>query len=303
MKILFISREKIFGGVSTIVHNQGQSLIDKGENVKYFLISGSGFIGYLKSIKKLFKLRKNYDIFHAHYSLTGFIVALSFCRPIVVSLMGSEAHSSFAHKFFTWFFSMFIWSKTIVKSRIIREKIGINNCSIIPNGVDIEKFKPIERYIAQQKLCWDNNKKHILFASDPERPEKNYQLAKKSIDLLDDSNIKTHFIRNIPNDQLYIYYSACNVLLLTSLWEGSPNVIKEGMSCNAKIISTNVGDVKELFGNTKGLTIVDYSPENIANALKKAIMTNDRSEGRSRIVELKLDSNSIADSLITEYNK
>ncbi|MBS4014228.1 MAG: glycosyltransferase [Bacteroidetes bacterium] len=303
MRILFISREKKAGEVSIIIHNQGHSLVSKGVAVSYYPISGSGFIGYIKSIKQLFNIRKSYDIFHAHYSLTGFIVALAFCKPTVVSLMGSEVYSHFAIKYLIRVFAKFIWSKTIVKSKKIKDELKIKSCSVIPNGVDLGKFKPIERYVAQQKLGWDYNKKHILFASDPDRFEKNYPLAKSSIDLLSSCDIEIHFIKNKPNEKLYLYYSACNVLLLTSLWEGSPNVIKEGMACNAQIVSTDVGDVKELFGYTYGLAIVDNSPKNIANALLKAISMNNRSEGRNRIVELGIDSSSIADSLIYEYNK
>ncbi len=43
---------------------------------------------------------------------------------------------------------------------------------------------------------------------------------------------------------------ASDVLLLTSYWEGSPNVIKESMACNLPIISVDVGDVKEVISGT-----------------------------------------------------
>ena len=38
--------------------------------------------------------------------------------------------------------------------------------------------------------------------------------------------------------------NACDVALLTSIHEGSPQFIKEALACNRPIVSTDVGDVR-----------------------------------------------------------
>lgn len=303
MKVLFISRGNSKGEISPIIQNQGLSLIDKGLDISYFTINGKGVKGYFKSLKQLFHLRNKYDIFHAHYSFTAIVSSLSLCKPLVVSLMGSEAHSTFIVKYVIKFFSKYVWTETIVKSQAMSCLLKLSQISIIPNGVNLNRFKQVESHIAKDILGWNKNKKHILFASDPARYEKNYPLAEAAVKLIDLVDIEIHFIKNIPNENLYLYFSACDVLLLTSLWEGSPNVIKEGMACNALIVSTDVGDVKELFGNTKGLQVVNYSPQNIAKAIDFAISTGGSSEGRARIVNLGMSSEDIANRIISVYNK
>ncbi|MFW5983504.1 MAG: glycosyltransferase, partial [bacterium] len=88
--------------------------------------------------------------------------------------------------------------------------------------------------------------------------------------------------------------------------EGSPNVIKEAMACNKPIVSTNVGDVEWLFGNTEGCYLSDFNPENFAKQLEKAICfseTKGETKGRDRIIELKLDASSVAKKITEVYRE
>ena len=102
------------------------------------------------------------------------------------------------------------------------------------------------------------------------------------------------------------YYSAADVVLLTSVTEGSPNVIKEAMACNCPIVSTDVGDVREVLGNTEGCYISGLDPVEVAEKTKKALefsYTKGRTKGRQRIIELGLDSESIAKKIVEVYKK
>jgi len=65
-----------------------------------------------------------------------------------------------------------------------------------------------------------------------------------------------------------------SVFVLSSYNEGSPNVIKEAMACNIPVISTDVGDVKEIIHNVEGCYITSFNPEDLANKIKKVISLN-----------------------------
>jgi teichuronic acid biosynthesis glycosyltransferase TuaC len=301
MKVLFVSSGNSSNGISPIILNQGTSLQNQGASVAYFTIKGKGIIGYLKAIPKLQKfIKKNkFDIIHAHYSLSAFVATLSGAKPLVVSLMGSDVKSKKYFKLFIKLFNKFSWAKMIVKSEDMKLSLGIKEVKIIPNGVDFERFQPIDKIIALKETGWDNTKKHVLFAANPKRYVKNFKLAKNAFDLLNRSDIDLHFLNEVPNVQLPFYFNAADVVLLTSLWEGSPNVIKEAMACNRPIVSTDVGDINNLIGKTEGCYISSLDPKDIMIKIKKAVNHKLDTNGREDVKHLK--SNEISQKIINLY--
>jgi len=304
MKVLFVSSGNSEFGISPIIKNQGESLRKNGIDLDYFTIKGKGIKGYLKNIAILKKYLKthHYDIIHAHYSFSAMVASLAGAAPLIVSFMGSDVQANIFWKLMIRLFSNVSWCKTIVKSSRMKNDIGISNVVVIPNGVDLGRFKVIEKDVAKRKIGY-NNKRHIIFVSDPDRYEKNYQLAKSSFDLLKHDNIELDTIYNIINDLMPYYYCGADLLLLTSLWEGSPNVIKEAMACNLPIVSTDVGDVKEIIGDTEGCFICSYDPKDVAEKIKMALEFGKRTNGRERIKKLDLDSDSIAKKIIIVYEE
>ena len=302
MKVLFVSSGNSKAGISPIVRGQGESLKRKGIDLDYFTIVGKGTKGYLKNIPRLRKFlrTKSYDLIHAHYSLSAIVASLSCKLPMVVSLMGSDVHMGFFWKSIIKTFYRFRWDATIVKSAGMKKSISLNNAIVIPNGVDFGLFKSIEKDIAKIKVGFNDKRRHIIFVANPKRPEKNYQLAKRAVELIDDS-VELNAVSNVDQNIIPYYMNAADILLLTSLWEGSPNVIKEAMACNCPIVSTDVGDVKEVIGKTEGCYICSYDLEAVADKIKKALDFGRRTDGREKIKHLEV--NVIAQKIIQIYEQ
>ena len=308
MKVLFVSSGNSRFGISSIVKAQVESLKKNGIELDYFTIKGKGFKGYFKNILPLSKYLKNnkFDIIHAHYSLSAYVASLAGAKPLVVSLMGSDVQKKYFGCIILKLFYRIFWNSLIVKSNSMKERVGIKKCFIIPNGINFEKFKEIDKKIAKEKINFNLQKKHIIFVANPDRYEKNFKLAKKVFDLLKDKNVELNVICEVPYGVIPYYMNAADVLLLTSLWEGSPNVIKEAMACNCPIVSTDVGDVKEVIANTEGCYISSFDPEDVADKIKMALVfaeEENRTNGRKRIIELGLDTETIANKIIDVYKK
>jgi glycosyltransferase involved in cell wall biosynthesis len=163
-------------------------------------------------------------------------------------------------------------------------------------------FKPMPKELARAQLNLPLEKKLVLFAG-AARPEKRLDIIGKSISLLkkNDDLIDLVIVSNQPHFMVSTYMNACDVLVLVSTAEGSPNVIKEAMACNLPIVSTDVGDIVDIIGSTKGCYICDGSPEDVAANLTNALRLNKRTDGRRRILSLSLDSSTITERIIKIY--
>lgn len=303
MKILFLSGSASNGTFNTLAKRQGESIARNGVNVKYYTIAGKGWIGYLKEVSLLRKYLKShrYDLIHAHYSFSGFLATLSSNLPIVVSMMGSDVFTNNS----AWvpiirFFAKFSWKATIVKSNGMHLVLNVPEAYVVPNGVDFNIFSPIDQIDAIERVRF-NDKKHIIFASNPSRPEKNYDLAKEAVAILGEEDVELNIVSGIPFKIMPCYMNAADVLLMTSLWEGSPNVIKEAMACNCPIVSTDVGDVREILGKTNGCYISSFDPKDIADKLRIALDFGGKTEGKKNIKHLEI--NTVAKKIISIYEE
>lgn len=311
MKVLFVSSGNK-GKFNPIIYAQQKSLESAYGQfliIDNYLIEGKGVLGYLKNVKSLKNVLKNnsYDIIHSHFSFSGIVVSIAGRKPVIASLMGSDVNKNKLYRLIAGIFVRFFWSHTIVKSNDMAKHFPEKKVTVIPNGVDISKFKPINRQKACEALGWDISKIHILFAANPIRKEKNFELTEAAVNIVSKkhNNLMLHVLDNVPNEDIPKYMNASDIVVLSSKWEGSPNVIKEAMACNRPIVCTDVGDVSWLFGNEEGHFLSSHNVKDFSKKLEECIRFSKRNKatnGRSRIIELKLDSDSVAKRIKALYD-
>ncbi|MCD4666011.1 MAG: glycosyltransferase [Bacteroidales bacterium] len=315
MKVLFVSSGNSKDGISPLVYNQGESLKKSGIILDYFTIEGTGVTGYLSNLLRLRKhiKKNNFDIIHAHYTYSGLLCLLSFIRkPIVLSVMGCDAYGDFdfnGKRLPSYYLIMLLtqiiqpFMKTIiVKSNNINKYIYLKKKSyLVPNGVNFNLFKPKDSLSSRKKLNLPADKKIVFFLADSEDPRKNYKLMKQASGLFTKKDIEVINPYPINNKIVPDYLNACDVFVLTSFNEGSPNVIKEAMACNCPVVSTDVGDVKEVISGTDGCYLTSFDPKDVADKIENALTFNKRTNGRENIKHL--EASVIADKIINIYKR
>jgi len=191
-------------------------------------------------------------------------------------------------------------SKSIFVSPDLAKRIDKEKPIIIPCGVDMDVFYPDDRSKARLKLGLSLNKKYLLFSSSFSNKVKNFPLAKEAVSKLFDKNVELLELKGFNRSEVALLINAVDAILLTSISEGSPQLIKEAMACNKCIISTDVGDVKEVIANTDGCYIAKSTPYDIANKIQQTFDFFEETTGRKDIEHL--DNLVIVKKIINVYN-
>ena len=303
MKVLMIASGNKKGTVIPIVQAQIDSLIKQGINVVAYPIIGCGLLGYLKNLFPLFRFikKQNPDVVHAHYSLCGYMAVLTTKKPMVVSIMGSFPTNSSKRKLVKWYIRN-CWDATIVKSERTARQLNEKELHIIPNGVNFEIFKSRSKEEVRKTCGFLDSKKYVIFVSDPNRLAKNYKLAEAAVKLLNDESIALVPVYNMSHEKVAQYMVASDVVIMTSIQEGSPNVIKEAMACNCPIVSTDVGVIKWVVDGVEGCYVANtFEAEEVSELLKKALEFKKETKGREHLLKIGLDSETVANKLIEIY--
>ncbi|MEZ5044594.1 MAG: glycosyltransferase [Saprospiraceae bacterium] len=320
MKVLFVcSGNSKFYRIAPFIKSQGDSLAEEGVDITYFSVMGRGAKNYLKNVGRLRKFIKehDFDLIHAHYSFCGWVAVLAMSGlPIILSIMGDDAIGtpkgvgkltlrSRAMKFLSWsvqpFVSAIISKSPNLEATVYRRKVSY----LIPNGVRMDQFSfNPDGYRAELGL--DKNKRYVLFMGNPSDPNKNFQLVKSAMEYVNHPNVELLAPYPVSHDSVVKYLNSVDVFTLCSFSEGSPNIVKEAMTCNRPMVVTNVGDTEWLLGDMEGCHLGDFDPKDFGQKIEKALVfaeTEGLTKGRERIMELQLDAPTISHKLIDLYSK
>lgn len=247
MKILFVC-SSTNNSIAPFIMDQQLLLISQGLSVDCFTIDNKGYFGYLKSILKLRKFvkRRKYDLIHAHYGLSGLVATFQNKLPVVITYHGSDIHQKSVYRF----------SKIAIKrsnhSIFVSEKLKDiashpKNSTVIPCGVDFSIFKKMNKKEMREKLGLASDKNYVLFSSNFMRSIKNPDIAIKAVEQI--KNTELIELKDFSREQVAQMMNAVDICLLTSEDEGSPQFIKEAAACGQWIVTTDVGDIKEILKN------------------------------------------------------
>ena len=297
MKVLVVGVD-----LNTFVREQYVALEKAGITVFTHKVTGHGLLGYLTEI---FRLRRTIrqcrpDIIHAHYGLSGLCSNFQRSIPVVTTFHGSDIHRG------GWLLklskiAMRLSAYNIFVSNTLYEQSGYkkDNFSIISCGVDLDTIQPIDRAEAKERIGKTNT--FVLFAGAFTNQVKNPELAKKSMSTVSQTELVE--LRGYSREEVNLLMNAADCLLVTSHREGGPLVVKEAMACGTPLVSVDVGDVREVIGETAGCFLAERNAEDIAEQIKKALAFNGKTEGRQRIIDLGLDNKHIAKTIIDIYKQ
>lgn len=259
-------------------------------------------------------LKKDYDIIHAHIpypsAIISYFVSKLKSTPYIVTSQGDELLDYPEAKELKYIKPLtglalrnakkvHCISNALKHSLVENFKVPEEKIHVIPNGVDVKKFKPekkrdlkgkfnaefilvnvsrlspknnIGKTIEAVKKVTEKYKKFkYLIIGDGEEKERLERMIKELG--LEDKVILTGWV---DNDLLPSYIAGSDALIRTSVTEGLGIVFLEAMACGTPVIASNVQGILDIVRDHETGLLVD--PNNIATISEKIIeiIENDR---------------------------
>jgi teichuronic acid biosynthesis glycosyltransferase TuaC len=285
-----------------------------GVETEVFAFQGAkSFKNYLLAYRQLRSLvrTRRYDILHAQFGQSGALAALLMRPPLVVTFRGSDVHGIYGSRGRYTASSLFLRAmsrfaavradETVVVSKSLIPLLPSRYYHVLPSGIDLDLFKPSSKEDARTQLGLPQSGKLVLFGGGKTTPVKRYKLASETVAIVEKNMpVEMVILNQVPHQKMPLYMNACDVLLLTSAHEGSPNVVKEALACNLPVVSVKVGDVEERLKDVANCRVCNGdTPDELAAALLE-VLDAPRSE-KARNAVLSLCEKKITGELINIY--
>lgn len=275
MKVLLLCSHRYYAPytdyVAPFIYEQMQGLKNYGCEFRICFVQGGGAKSYIKAWHDMQRAIREYqpDLIHAHYGLCGVVANLQRKVPVVCTYHGSDINEKKVRKLSM--IAVRLSRYNIFVSQKLCDIVGDpTNSMVVPCAVDVKHFLPMDKQACRQQLGMDANKIYILFSKEFADEVKNYPLAKAAVDRLEcDAELLEFY--GYSREQVPLLYNAVDCALLTSFTEGSPQFVKEAIACGCPVVSTDVGDAKEVIDGVENSYICSYDTEDVIRKLQKAI--------------------------------
>lgn len=311
---MFPSEQRPHSGI--FVAREAQALERAGVEVVVQSIAGSrGKMDYLRSRPRIREdIRRNQPrLIHAHYGYSQVAAAFQ-GLPYVVTLYGDDINGesdgrggitlkSRAGVVVTQLLATCA-RRIIVQSEAMRRRLrpGLRSRAVVAgSGVDDLHFSPGSRAEARQRLGLSPEGLVLAFVNSGRQPTKRLDLAQAARDeLIRRGRPATLLVaEQVPAEEIRWYYRAADALLMTSDLEGSPNCVKEALSCGTPVVSVAVGDVPDILTDPARGLIVRRTPEALANGVEQ--ITGQGSREVHSLLPVHLRASTVAQRLVEIY--
>lgn len=305
------------------VKEQVESLRNEGVIIDVYFINGKeNRLNYFKSVNDIASKikRKHYDIIHLHHSYCVFPVKIAeiitkLRIPLILTFHEGEVHYVDGSQFKNVdLFKRLVLSKKLKKAALkmsdavitvdekILKKLNFNGrYTILPCGVDLELFRPMDQKICRKKINLPLNKKILFFPASPADRQKGFNILKESLQYMKKNNVLLVKGGNINHDMMPYYMNAADVVVQLSLFEASPSVLKEALAVNKVLVFTDAGDAKIIIKNAEGSFLCERNPKSVASKINHALNYVGKSTGRERIINANLSLEKVSKSILKIY--
>ncbi len=246
--------------------------------------------------------------------------------PVVACFRGNDINRDFFSSFHSHKLSFVAQNATAITtvstemSKKLKAWLGVPSC-FISNSVDKSIFYNSKKDVASFKRSLNLSEAPIIGLFGVFKPSRGIEILQYLENDLNDKqvlifgHVRASVQKQIPShikivpyitdkDVLRVAYSACDVVLQPSNFDGMPNVVLEAMACERVVIASNTGGLKDLIQHRQN-GFLCRTQEEWKEALELAIQnkaSNIGVEARNSIPVIEQEANEFL-NLFTEISK
>jgi glycosyltransferase involved in cell wall biosynthesis len=209
------------------------------------------------------------------------------------------------------------------KSSLFRDR----HVSVIPNGVDIRRFRPIDKKTARARLGLPLQKRLVLFGGiDPIREQrKGFQYFSEAARILasngqaetteiivfgrtQDTTLQSlplpcHRFGHLDDDELLAnIYSSADVLVAPSIFEPFGKTLIEAMACGTPVVAFDNGGPRDIVEHQMtGFLAPVYSADALARGISWCLAGEDRAAALGRRARTRVEARFDIDAVAMRY--
>jgi glycosyltransferase involved in cell wall biosynthesis len=261
--------------LGSVVQEQARELAALGVHSEIVAIRGqqskAAYVNVARSLPLL--VRRDFDLVHAHYGLSGAVALTQRRLPVITTFHGSDTGYVPWQGAVSWIVARV--TTPVFVSRRGAERLGLRgtDTKIIPCGVDVRRFQPMSRARARAALGWDHHAPIALLPGARENAVKRADLFESAAAEARSSvpDLRTESLENFTREEVQLVLNAVDVTVMTSDSEGSPVTIKESLACETPVVSVDVGDVPDVISGLPGCFVVCRDPTSIGAAIVRSL--------------------------------
>jgi glycosyltransferase involved in cell wall biosynthesis len=254
-----------------------------GVDVEVFAFHPGNVGAYVDAARQLRRQhdQDRFDVVHAHFGLTAWPAFAAHGEAHAVTLHGTDLVHPRSRAITTAalpFLDLVATVSEPLAAEVPGWAVRHTRRAVLPCGVDMERFKPIPRSEARQRLGLEPTRRYLLFPADPARPEKRYDRARAAAA---DTELLT--LGNVDPAQVPFYVNAANAVLVPSERESFGLAVLEALACDIPVLATRVGIAPHALEDLPGTLCAPFDEARWRHALAPHLDSDDpRVDGRAR---------------------
>jgi len=206
---------------------------------------------YARALREVHRRARGRDVVHAHFGLTAYVTFAARGVKRAVTLHGTDVRHPRTGRLTRAILPRL--DLVAVASESLGAELDRPGVAVLPCGVAMERFRPLPRTEARERLGLDPDGRYLLFPADPARPGKRADLARQVA-----GDVPLLTLGDVAPDEVPWWINAANAVVLPSEAEGFGLAVLEALACDVPVVATPVGIHAEALAGVAGTACLPF---------------------------------------------